>query len=85
MADGQSLERVPAFPVSGPIDPVGAGDTTSAALVTSLAAGAGLVEAATIAALAASVTVQQLGTTGTASPQQIVRRYREVSSGSPLA
>ena len=85
VADGQTLERVPAFPVAGPIDPVGAGDTTSAGLVTSLAAGAGLVEAATFASLAASITVQQLGTTGTANPRQIVRRYREVSSDPPSA
>jgi len=81
VADGRTVERVPAYLVSGPLDPVGAGDSISAALVASLAAGASLVEAGTIASLVASITVQQLGTTGTAQPSQISRRYREVTRG----
>jgi sugar/nucleoside kinase (ribokinase family) len=81
VADGRQVEQVPAFPVAGPVDPVGAGDATSAAITAALAAGATLLEAAAIASLAASITVQQLGTTGTASPAQIVRRYREASRG----
>jgi len=81
VADGRTVEHIPAVRVSGPTDPVGAGDSTSAALAASLAAGASLAEAAVIACLTASLTVQQLGTTGTARPAQIVRRYQKVKRG----
>lgn len=75
--DGVDLQTVPGYPVDGPIDPVGAGDSTSAGLITALAAGAGLSAAAAFGNLIASITVQQLGTTGTASPEQVRRRWRE--------
>ncbi len=78
VAQGNPVEHIAAFRVAGPIDPVGAGDSTSAALVAALSAGAELGEAALIANLTASITIQQLGTTGTASPTQILRRYREL-------
>ena len=78
---GDRVEHLPGFPPCGPVDPVGAGDSTSAAIVASLSAGAGLSEAAFVGNLVGSVTVQQIGTTGTASPAQIVRRFREVGSG----
>jgi rfaE bifunctional protein kinase chain/domain len=63
--------HVPAYPVDGPIDPVGAGDSSSAALACALAGGASRTEAAAFANLVASITIQQIGTTGTASPAQI--------------
>jgi bifunctional ADP-heptose synthase (sugar kinase/adenylyltransferase) len=63
---------VDAVPVRGPIDPVGAGDSTSAAIACALAAGSTLVEAAAVGNLVASITIQQIGVTGTASPQQIL-------------
>jgi len=78
VADGARVQHLQAFSTAGPIDPVGAGDSTSAAIAASLSAGASLLEAATIANLVGSITVQQLGTTGTATPAQILRRYREV-------
>ena len=62
----------------GPVDPVGAGDSSSAALASCVAAGASVVEAAVVANLAGSITVRQIGTTGTATPAQIRRRWREV-------
>jgi rfaE bifunctional protein kinase chain/domain len=68
------LRRVPAYPVSGPIDTVGAGDSTSAGLACALASGATQEHAAAFANLVASITVQQLGTTGTATPAQIRAR-----------
>ena len=64
-------EHVPALPVRGPIDIVGAGDSVTANLTASLAAGAGLREALEIAMAAASVVIHQLGTTGTATVPQI--------------
>lgn len=74
---GGNVARVPGYPVPGPIDIVGAGDSASAAIVLSLLAGADEVEAAAIGNLVASITVQQLGTTGTATPQQVIARWHD--------
>lgn len=70
--------RVPAYPVSGPIDIVGAGDSTSAGILCALAAGVAPEEAAAFGNLVASITIQQIGTTGTATPEQVRQRWREV-------
>jgi len=70
--DGEKTHHFPALPVAGPIDIVGAGDSVSAAIVSSRCAGANLEEAAQLANLVASVTIQKLGTTGTASPTEIM-------------
>ncbi len=64
-------EHVPALPVRGPIDVVGAGDAVTANLAAALAAGADLREALELANAAASIVVHQLGTTGTASIRQL--------------
>jgi bifunctional ADP-heptose synthase (sugar kinase/adenylyltransferase) len=74
------LAEVPAYSVTGPIDPVGAGDSTSAGIACALAAGASLEEAAAFGNLVASITVQQIGTTGTATPEQVRQRWGEVRS-----
>jgi bifunctional ADP-heptose synthase (sugar kinase/adenylyltransferase) len=71
-------ELVPCRRVDGPIDPVGAGDSVSAALTCAIAASASLTDAAAFANLVASITVQQIGTTGTASPQQVRERWQEL-------
>ncbi len=70
--------HVPGVPVSGEIDVVGAGDSVMAGLVASLCAGATTAEAAFIGNMAASITIQQLGTTGTASREQLRQRYAEM-------
>ncbi len=72
------LLEVPGYPVTGPIDIVGAGDSSSAALACALASGAGLAEAAAFANLIASITIQQIGVTGTATPAQVRERWRQV-------
>ncbi|MEW6752619.1 MAG: PfkB family carbohydrate kinase [Candidatus Latescibacterota bacterium] len=82
VADRGALDHVPGVPVTGPVDPVGAGDSASAAIVAAMAAGAAPAEAAGLACLVASITVQQIGTTGTATPAQVLRRHREVSRAS---
>ncbi len=69
--------EVPGYPVHGPIDIVGAGDSATAGIVASLLAGASPTEAAAVGNLVASITVQQLGTTGAASPAQLVARWQE--------
>lgn len=71
---GGESAHVPAFPVRGDIDIVGAGDAVTANLAAALAAGAGLVEAMELAMAAASVVVHQLGTTGTATVAQLRER-----------
>jgi bifunctional ADP-heptose synthase (sugar kinase/adenylyltransferase) len=71
-------ELVAGCPVTGPVDIVGAGDAASSGIVASLLGGADELEAAAVGNLVASITVQQLGTTGTASPRQIRARWREV-------
>ena len=76
---GQASIRVPAFPVTGPIDVVGAGDSTTAGIVCGLCTGLDPIDAATLGNLIASITIRQLGTTGTASPEQILSRWRERS------
>jgi len=68
---GRRPEHVPANPVRGPIDIVGAGDAVTANLAAALAAGASIREAMELAMAAASVVIHQLGTTGTASVVQI--------------
>jgi rfaE bifunctional protein kinase chain/domain len=69
---------VPGYPVAGPIDTVGAGDSSSAAMACALASGANLVEAAAFGNLVASITIQQIGVTGTATPEQVRQRWRDV-------
>ena len=69
-ADG-SVAHVPALPVRGPIDIVGAGDAVTANLTAALAAGATVREALVVASCAASLVIHQLGTTGTATVAEI--------------
>lgn len=68
------MERVPGVPVSGPLDIVGAGDSVMASLTAALCSGASPAEAAWVGNLVGSITVQQLGTTGTASVEEVLRR-----------
>ena len=66
---------VPAAPIHPPLDPVGAGDAFVAALATCMGCGATPPEAVAFANLAAAVTVEKLGETGTATPDEIRARY----------
>lgn len=63
--------HVPALPIRGEIDVVGAGDAVTANLAAVLAAGGAPLDAVETAMVAASIVIHQLGTTGTASPGQI--------------
>jgi bifunctional ADP-heptose synthase (sugar kinase/adenylyltransferase) len=69
---------IPAYPVAGPADTVGAGDSVSAGIASAIAAGATVEQAAAFGNLVASITIQQIGTTGTATPDQVRARWREV-------
>ncbi len=72
-ASGGKVEVVPGIQVLGRTDPVGAGDTAVSALAAVLGSGGDALAAARLANIAASITVQKLQTTGTASPDEIRR------------
>ncbi len=77
--DGQRIHAVPAVPLTGPLDIVGAGDSTSAGILAALCAGCPPHKAAQFGSLVASVTVKKLGTTGTASPSEIRQQWQQFS------
>jgi len=64
-------EHLPALPLRGEIDIVGAGDSVSSNLLAALLSGATLREALTLANAASSIVIHQLGTTGTANVAQL--------------
>ena len=68
------MTLVPGVHLEGPTDQTGAGDSATAGSVLALAAGAELPEAALVGNLVASITVQQLATTGTARCDQLPDR-----------
>jgi sugar/nucleoside kinase (ribokinase family) len=70
-------QTIPAAPVQGPLDIVGAGDAFFAGLAASLVTGCSVWEAGAIANLAAAVTVEKVGQTGTATPEEIVERFEK--------
>ncbi len=71
--------HVPAVHVEGEIDTVGAGDSVMAGVVSALCSGAGPAEAALLGNIVASITIKQIGTTGTASPPQIREQFERVN------
>ena len=71
---GETL--VPGFRVEGEIDTVGAGDAANAGIVLGLSLGLAPAEAALLGCCVSSITIQQLRTTGTASPQAAAERLR---------
>ncbi|MEO2089583.1 MAG: PfkB family carbohydrate kinase [Gemmataceae bacterium] len=75
---GTNRIDIPAYPVTGPIDICGAGDSCSAGIACAMTAGATPEQAAAFGNLVASITVQQIGVTGTATPEQVRARWREV-------
>lgn len=73
--------HVPGIAVEGPIDIVGAGDSAFASIAAALCSGATPCEAALLGNLVASLTIQQLGTTGTATPDQVRERLAQWNAG----
>lgn len=69
--DAAGIHEIPGIQLGGRLDPVGAGDTCTGALALSLAAGAEPRAAGEFANYAATVTVQKLFRTGTASGKEI--------------
>jgi rfaE bifunctional protein kinase chain/domain len=71
--------HIPGICVPEPIDVVGAGDSVMAGIAAALCCGATPVEAATVGNVVASITVQQIGTTGTASRTQVLARHKSIA------
>lgn len=80
-AAGNEVGHIPGFHIPGEVDTVGAGDTVVSALAAALGAGQSARMAAELANLAAMVTVQKIRTTGTASPEEILRVVEEQTHG----
>ncbi len=73
----EQLTHIPGISNADKIDPVGAGDSVSAGIVPTLC-GLGseaAVEAAYLGNLVASITVTKIGTTGTATPEEVLERF----------
>jgi rfaE bifunctional protein kinase chain/domain len=75
---GGNAVPVDALAAPGETDPTGAGDATTAGIVPALARGATPIEAAAVGALVAGLTVRQLGTTGTATPAQVLAAFAKL-------
>ena len=75
-ADGNDFYH-PGYHASGQIDIVGAGDSVLAGCGLSLCAGATPEEAAYIGNLIGSITIEQIGTTGVATPARLLERHNE--------
>lgn len=75
LADGKKVQWIPACPVEGPYDIVGAGDTFMSAFALAYGSGAALDEAVYFANTAAAVSIRKIGTTGTATADEIREAY----------
>ena len=73
-SDEQQMIHIEAYSVEPPIDIVGAGDTFLAAFGVAIGAGIEPSLAASFGNLASSITVKKIGTTGTASPEELVEK-----------
>jgi bifunctional ADP-heptose synthase (sugar kinase/adenylyltransferase) len=75
--DSHGTYHVPTLRQSGAVDACGAGDSALAGIVLALCGGATAEQAAVVGNLVASITVQQIGVTGTASGEEVLRRFRQ--------
>jgi len=77
---GEAKRLIPGYPAAGPVDICGAGDSCSAGIAAAKACGLTDAQAATVGNLVASVTVRQIGVTGTCTPTQLRARWAEVTT-----
>lgn len=75
VADQNAVQRISSIDVPPPVDIVGAGDSAACGFAIGIAAGLSIPAAAWIGTLVASLTVQCIGTTGTASAKQVIDRH----------
>jgi bifunctional ADP-heptose synthase (sugar kinase/adenylyltransferase) len=74
-AEGR-VTRIPGIPAAPPIDVTGAGDAVLAHIAMALAAGATPAEAAALGNLAGAVVVKKIGTTGTATVEELIAKLQ---------
>ncbi len=74
----ETISAVPAYPVTGEIDVTGAGDASNAGIIIGLTLGMSPQRAAMIACAVSSITIQQIGTTGTATVSQVIERLKAI-------
>lgn len=79
--EGDKATLVPAVPAEGPLDICGAGDAAISGIVSALCCGASCCDAALLGNMVASITIRQLGTTGTASPRQLLSLGSRLGAG----
>ncbi len=75
--EGDTCTFAPAISAEAPVDIVGAGDTFLSAFCCAYAACKDGAKAIAFANLAAAVTVKKIGTTGTATPAEILKKWEE--------
>ena len=75
--DSTGAHHADAVDVPGPFDICGAGDSASSGIVLALSLGASPEDAAIMGYIVASITIQQIGVTGFATPAQVIKRYED--------
>ena len=75
VVDNGKVTRCPACKVEPPIDFCGAGDTFLAGFGSLLAGGATPIQAAQVATLCSAVTIKKIGTTGTATREEVLAAW----------
>jgi rfaE bifunctional protein kinase chain/domain len=70
--DGRNTVHIPSIHVDEPTDICGAGDSATAGIVCALCAGRNMRMAAEMGNMCASITIKKIGTTGTASPSELM-------------
>jgi len=69
--DGGGCHKIDAVKVEGPIDICGAGDACTSGIVLGMALGADAKTAALLGNIVSSITIKQIGVTGTATKEQV--------------
>ena len=76
--DEEVITKIPTVSAEPPIDICGAGDTFLSAFSCAFAAGASGPEAISVANIAAGITVKKIGTTGTATREEIIDKFEAI-------
>jgi len=77
---GDEISEIPSYQVPPPIDICGAGDATNAGFAFGRSLGLSLQDSAFLAGIVSSITIQQIGTTGTATIPQLCARLETIDS-----
>jgi bifunctional ADP-heptose synthase (sugar kinase/adenylyltransferase) len=75
----EKTTHVPAFEVNEKIDITGAGDATNAGVILGLTLGLTLPEATLLGGCISSLTIEQIGVTGTTTTEKIIKRLQKQS------